>query len=57
MGSNKGRQISVNSKLAWSTEQVPGQLELHSETLSQNKGKKVLLGDVLVGEAEAGGSL
>ena len=26
--------------LAWSTEQVPGQPELHRETLSQNKNQK-----------------
>ena len=39
-----GRQMSVSSRPAWSTERVPGQpRELHRETLSQKtkqKGRK-----------------
>jgi hypothetical protein len=34
---SRGRRISVNSRPAWSTEQVPGQPGLHSEALSQKK--------------------
>jgi hypothetical protein len=30
-----GRQISVNRRPAWTTELVPGQAELHKETLSR----------------------
>jgi hypothetical protein len=33
----KGRWISVTSRPAWSTEQFPAQLGLHSETLSKRK--------------------
>ena len=36
----RSRKISVSSRLAWSTDQVPGQLELlHRKTLSQKKKK------------------
>lgn len=35
-----GSQISVCSRIAWSTQWVPGQLELHRETLSWNKTKQ-----------------
>ena len=34
-----GKWISVNSKPAWSTERVPGQLELHRENQSQKQNK------------------
>ena len=40
---SRGRQISVTSRPAWSTEQVPGQPGLHTEKLcleTQNKTKK-----------------
>jgi hypothetical protein len=33
----------VNLRPAWSTQQVPGQPGLHSETLSQNKTKETKL--------------
>jgi hypothetical protein len=33
------RWIFVSSRPAWSTEQVPGQLGLHKETLSKNKNQ------------------
>jgi hypothetical protein len=36
----RGRQISVSLRPAWSTEQVPRQTQLHKETLSQNQTTK-----------------
>lgn len=35
----RGKQISVSSRPALSTEVVPGQLALHKETLSQEEGE------------------
>lgn len=34
-----GRQISVSLRSVWSTWQVPGQTEIHTETLSERKKK------------------
>ena len=36
----RGRQIAVSLKPSWSTLQVPGQPELHNETLSQTTTTK-----------------
>jgi hypothetical protein len=33
----------MSSRLAWSTEQVPGQTELHRKTVSGNKQKEILI--------------
>jgi hypothetical protein len=35
-----GRQISVSLRSVWSTRGVPGQTEIHTETLSGKKKKK-----------------
>ena len=36
----RGRKISTSSRVSWSTQRVPGQPELLSETLSQGKNKQ-----------------
>lgn len=44
---NKGRQISMSSRLAWSTVWVLGQSEIHSETLSLEKSFKLKVKHIL----------